>query len=92
VARRLQPNKLLRLGFAGPSGLPGKLFGEFQGVDGVFVGLFAEFVSSQMISLAVSNGSGGVGVGRKVMEFCESIVGALGHWSSPTFQNIKPRF
>jgi hypothetical protein len=64
------PNKPLRSGLAGLSGIPGKLFGELQGVHGVCVSLSAEFVSGQMISLAVSNGRGGVGVGRKIMEFC----------------------
>lgn len=67
------------LRFVGLLGFPGKLFGELEGVHGVFVGLLAEFVSGQVISLAVSDGSGGVGVGRKVMEFCNSIVRALGH-------------
>ncbi len=33
------------LGFAGLSGFPDKLFGELEGVHGVFVRLFAEFVS-----------------------------------------------
>ena len=32
-----------------------------------------------MISLAVSRGDRGVGMGSKVMEFCGSIVGALWH-------------
>jgi hypothetical protein len=32
-----------------------------------------------MIPLAVGDGSGGVGVGRKVMELCDSIVRALWH-------------
>lgn len=41
--------------------------------------LLAEFVSGQMISFAVGYGSGGVGVGRKIVEFCDSIVRALGH-------------
>ncbi len=36
-----------------------------------------------MISLAVSRGGRGVGVGRKVMEFCGSIVRALWHGVSP---------
>ena len=49
----------------------GKLFGELESVHGVFVRLLAEFMSGQMISFAVGDGSGIVGVGRKVMEFCE---------------------
>jgi hypothetical protein len=37
-----------------------------------------------MIPLAVGDGSGGVGVGRKVMELCDSIVRDLWHCvSSP---------
>jgi hypothetical protein len=36
-----------------------------------------------MISLAVSCGGRGVGMGRKVMEFCSSIVRALWHDVSP---------
>jgi hypothetical protein len=32
-----------------------------------------------MVSLAVSRGGGGVGVGRQVMELCGSIVRALWH-------------
>jgi hypothetical protein len=36
-----------------------------------------------MISLAVSRGGHGMGVGRKVMEFCGSIVRALWHGNSP---------
>ena len=36
-----------------------------------------------MISLAVSCGGRGVGMGRKVMEFCCSIVRALWHDVSP---------
>jgi hypothetical protein len=45
----------------------------------VFVRLFAEFVSGEMISLAVGDGRGRVGVGRKAVEFCGSIVRALWH-------------
>jgi hypothetical protein len=36
-----------------------------------------------MISFAVSCGGRGLGVGRKVMEFCGSIVRALWHDVSP---------
>jgi hypothetical protein len=45
----------------------------------VFVRLLAEFMTGQVISFAVGDGSGVVGVGCKIMEFCESMVGALGH-------------
>ena len=49
-----------------------------------------------MISLAVSRGGRGVGVGRKVMEFCGSIVRALWHDVSPgilddTYSALLPR-
>jgi hypothetical protein len=59
--------------------LRGEFFFEFVGVQGVFVGLFAEFVGGEMVSFAVGRGGGGVGVGSQVVEFCESIVRALGH-------------
>jgi hypothetical protein len=45
----------------------------------VLLRLLAEFVGGQMISLVVGYGRSGVGVGRKVVEFCCSIVGALWH-------------
>jgi hypothetical protein len=67
----------LASGLPGPSGFSGKLFGELEGVHGVFVRLFAELMSGQMISLAVGDGSSVVGVGREVVEFCHSVVGAL---------------
>jgi hypothetical protein len=41
------------------------------------VGLSVKFMSGKMISFAVSGGSGNVGVGRKVVKFCCSIVSAL---------------
>jgi hypothetical protein len=72
-----------RFSFAGSCGLRAQLFGELVGVHGVLVHLFAEFVSGEMISLTVSRGGRGVGVGRKVMEFCGSIVCALWHGVSP---------
>jgi len=36
--------------------------------------LFAEFMGGQMIPLAVGDGGVGVGMGRKVMELCDSSV------------------
>jgi hypothetical protein len=57
--------------------LRGELFGEFVRVHRVLVRLLAEFVSAQMIPFAVGDGSRGVGVGRKVMEFRSSIMRAL---------------
>jgi len=42
----------------------------------MLVRLFAEFVSGQMIALAVGSGRSRVSVGRKMMEFYCSIVGA----------------
>jgi hypothetical protein len=41
------------------------------------VRLFAEFVSAQVISFAVGDGGGGVGVGRKIVELRGSFVRAL---------------
>ena len=48
-------------------------------VRGVLVGLSGEFMSGEMISFAVSGGGSIVGVGRKVVKFCGSIVSALWH-------------
>jgi hypothetical protein len=45
----------------------------------VLVRLFGKFMRGQVISLTVRDGSGGVGVGRQVMEFCDSIVRTLWH-------------
>jgi hypothetical protein len=56
-----------------------KLFVESMDVHGMLVCLFCELVSSQMVSLAVSDGSGGMSVGRKVVKFRGSIVHALWH-------------
>jgi hypothetical protein len=41
------------------------------------VGLSGQFMSGKMISFAVSGGCDNVGVGRKVVKFCGSIVSAL---------------
>jgi len=43
------------------------------------VRLSSEFVAGQMISLAMGNSSGGVGVRRKVVKFRDSFMRALGH-------------
>ena len=68
--------KACALSSAGLSGFSCKLLGEFKGIHGMLVRLFAEFVSGQMIALAVGGGRSRVGVGRKMVEFCCSIVGA----------------
>ena len=69
----------MSLGFAGFCGLRGEFFRELVGVHGVLERLLAEFVSAEVVSFAVSDGGCVVGVGRKVMELCESIVLALWH-------------
>jgi hypothetical protein len=43
----------------------------------MFVRLFAELVSSQMIFLAMGDSRRHVRVGRKVVEFCSSLVWSL---------------
>src|ERR1035437_801425 len=50
-----------------------------MGVQRKLESLFAEFMCRLMISFAVGGGSGKVGVGCQVVEFCSSIVRALGH-------------
>ena len=67
MRRQSPPSKLLHLGFAGRSRFPGELFGELEGVSGVFMRLLAEFVRGQMISFAVGYGSGVVGVSCQVV-------------------------
>jgi hypothetical protein len=57
------------LGGARHGSLSLKFLVEFVGVDGVLVRLPAEFVGSEMVSFAVGNGGGGVGVGGQVVEF-----------------------
>jgi len=68
--------KACALSSAGLSGFSCKLLGEFKGIHRMLVRLFAEFVSGQMIALAVGGGRSRVSVGRKMVEFCCSIVGA----------------
>ena len=46
---------------------------------GVLMRLFRKFVSGEMISFAVRGGGDAVGVSRKIMEFCDSIVHTLWH-------------
>jgi hypothetical protein len=78
----------LVLWLCGPCALRAQLFDKFVNVHGVLVRLFAEFVSRQMIPLAVSRGGRGVGVGREVMEFCSSIVRALWHGVPPAILDV----
>jgi hypothetical protein len=42
--------------------------------------LFSEFVGAEMVSLTVCDRGGGVGMGRKIVEFGDSIVRALWHY------------
>jgi hypothetical protein len=60
-----------------------QFFGMLVGVCGVLVGLPAELVPGQMVSLAVGDSGGGVGVGGQGMKFCGSVMGALRHGISP---------
>lgn len=48
-------------------------------VLGMFESLFAEFVSGQVIRLAVGGSGGGVSVSCEIVQFSGSVVGALGH-------------
>jgi hypothetical protein len=66
-----------------PCSLRAQLFDEFVDIHRVLMGLFAELVSGQMVSLSVSRGGCGVGVGRQIMELCGSIVRALWHGVPP---------
>jgi len=50
--------------------------------------LLGEFMSGSMISLAMSDGSRGMGVGGEVVEFCDSIVRALWHRLSPYKEGV----
>jgi hypothetical protein len=55
----------------------------------VFERLFAQFMSSQMIFFAMRGGRDAVGVGRKVVEFCGSIMWARHISSSQRFDVAK---
>jgi hypothetical protein len=50
-----------------------------MGILRVFKSLLAEFVSGEMVALAVGGGGGSMGMRRKVVKFRSSIVCALGH-------------
>jgi hypothetical protein len=65
-----------------------------MGVQRKLVSLFAEFVSCLMIFFAVGGGSGKVGVGCHVVQFCGSIVRALGHdvLLASSMQTVDARF
>jgi hypothetical protein len=63
----------------GLTGLQGEFFAKLVGVDGMFVRLHGQLVSSEMISFAVGSCRGKVGMGGKVMELGDSIVRALWH-------------
>jgi hypothetical protein len=70
--------------------LPGRqLLGEFESVHGMLLSLSCEFMSSQMLSFAVRDSSSGVSMRREVMEFCGSIVNALGHQFLPCVRHVS---
>jgi hypothetical protein len=48
-------------------------------MDGMLVSLQRQFMSTQVIGLAVGNRRGGMSVGGQIMQFYDSIVGARGH-------------
>ena len=54
-----------------------QLLSEFVNIHGMFVRLFAELVSSQVIFFVMGDGRCCVRVGRKVMKFCSSLVCSL---------------
>ncbi len=51
----------------------------------MFVRLLGKFVCGEMIAFAVCGGGGVVGVGGKILQLCNSIVGTLGHGCSPAW-------
>jgi hypothetical protein len=81
--------RLRRLDFAAPHCFSGELFGIFLRVRGVLMRLSGQFMSGEMISFAVSGGGGNVGVGRKVVKFCGSIVSALWQCVPPPMVGLK---
>ena len=83
--------RLRRLHFAEFFCFSGELFGIFLRVRGVLVGLSGQFMSGEMISFAVSADGGNVGVGRKVVKFCGSIVSALWQCVPLPMVSVKTR-
>jgi hypothetical protein len=53
-------------------------------IHGVLMSLPGQFVSRQVVSFAVCDGSCAVGVGCQVVELCDAVVRALWHGCSPT--------
>jgi hypothetical protein len=58
-------------------------FAQLEGIHRVFVSLPGQFMSGQMISFSVGGCGGGVAVSGEIVEFCDSIVRALGHCALP---------
>jgi hypothetical protein len=58
-------------------------FAQLEGIHRMFVSLPGQFMSRQMISFSVGDCGGGVAVSGEIMEFCDSIVRALGHCALP---------
>ena len=54
-----------------------QLLGELVNVYGMFVRLFAELVSIEVILFAMGDSRRRVSVGRKVVKFCSSLVWSL---------------
>ena len=54
-----------------------QLLREFVNIHGMFMRLFTEFVSSEVIFFAMGDCRRRVRVGRKVVEFCSSLVWSL---------------
>jgi hypothetical protein len=57
-----------------------QLFDILLRVDGMLVRLPGEFVRGEIVAFTVGGCSGGVGVGRKVVQFSGAVVIALGHF------------
>jgi hypothetical protein len=54
----------------------------------MLMGLFGQFMCSQMVSFAMSSGCGVVGMGGKVVEFYDSFVSTGGHFASPACLDV----
>jgi hypothetical protein len=84
------------LPFAGIRSFVSKLFCKFLDIPGMFLRLFGEFVGCQVISLAMGGRGRGVGVGREIVQFSESIVRALWHdvllWKSTRSKTVAAVF